>query len=223
MTWNPFTKPRRSKPWIDDIERKTKQSLSIKTALTDETLSKCNSQWQSPLYQLPKEIRDLIFLFASTQSPDPRHQYKPTAYYYRPGHTARLKTHTSLLLTCRRIWLEANHLPMQQAEHAFWLQRGYYDVEADKRWPLNVRREQHRYQNTLRSMTKANLSNLNYVHLFVQMFQAEQFLHDFIWDTFFPHDQVSRGFKPKLFHVTIRHRSVLKVDTVRGIMTLSTY
>lgn len=208
MSCQPNPKSQGSEAWVKKIESRTKQVLSIETTLSDSNIAKCHPQWQSPLYQLPKEIRDLIFLFASTQSPDPRHEYREAAYYYRPGHTARLKTYTSFLLSCRKVWLEANSLPMQQAEHAFWFQRGPFDVEVDKRWPVNVRREQHRYRNKIQSMTNANLSNLTHIHLFLQMFQAEQFVNHYILDTFFSRDQLLRGLKPKVFHITIRHRLV---------------
>lgn len=191
--------------WRTSIEEATKQSLSIETTLTDATLAQCHQQSQSQLYQLPKEIRDLIFLYASTQSPDPDQTYSENAFYYRPGHIARLRTHTAFLQTCRRVWLEANALPMKQAEHAFWFQRGPYDVESDKRWVWNVRREKSRYDSIIRSLTKLNLSNLTYIHFFMQMFQAEGFVRSNILENYFPEAHVLRGLSLKVFHVTLRH------------------
>ena len=51
---------------VEDIEEKTKRTVSIETALTNSNLAKCNPQFESPLYQLPKEIRDVIFDYACT-------------------------------------------------------------------------------------------------------------------------------------------------------------
>lgn len=221
MTWRPDHRAETAlstQTWAKSIEERTKQSLSIATTLSDANLAKCNLQLQSTLYQLPKEIRDLIFLYASTQSTDPAHKYGENSYYYRPGHRARLKSYTSFLLTCKRVWLEANSLPMHQAEHAFWFQRGPYDVETDKRWPVNVRREQHRYENAIRSMTKANLSNLTYIHLFMQMFQAEQFVNYYVLDTFFPEAHLRRGLKPKTFHITIRSSDWMDWEVERPLI-----
>ena len=189
---------------VETIERKTKCWLTIERSLTDANFANCNPQSQSKLYQLPKELRDLTFEYACTQSQDPRHKYRETAFYYRPGHTSRLKTHTSLLLTCRRVWLEANSLPMQQAEHCFWFQRGPYDPKGDGGWALNLRHERDRFSRFLRSLTMSNLQNLTYIHLFMQMFQALEFCQDGRLGLFFPDYYTQRGLRPKVFHVTIR-------------------
>ena len=113
---------------VERIERQTGKCISISTISNGENLTACNPQNGSPLFsRLPMEIRSLIFEFAATQSNDMKHDYLKTAYYYRPGHVARHKTQSAFLLTCRRVWLEANALPMRMAEHSFWFQRGPYD------------------------------------------------------------------------------------------------
>lgn len=191
---------------VESIERKTKRTIGIEDTPTQANLAKCNPQSKSPLYtNLPKELRDLIFAFASSQSPDENHQYDPNAYYYRPDHPARLRTSTSLLQTCRLIWLEANALPMYQAEHAFWFQRGPYDRHPDSGWRANVQNERNRYHAFLNSLSAQNLRNVSHVRLFMQMFQAEQLARSAYIANFFPRQLMRRGFRPK--RVTVSARS----------------
>ena len=189
---------------VESIERETGHQVALETSLSEYNLAKCNQQSQCPLFQLPKELRDMILEYASSQSEDLKRRYEETSFYYRPGHTARLKTYTSLLFTCRRVWLEANSLPMKLAEHSFWFQRGPYDGDGDTGWAMNVRREHNRYDQFLRRLTTSNLQNLTYIHVFMQMFQTQQFdsprrMELFIWDHY-----LKLGLKPKVFHVTIR-------------------
>lgn len=125
---------------VERVERRTRRSVAIETSLTEDNLAKCYHQSQSPLFQLPRELRDLIFEYASTQSEDPNYHYENTSYYYRSGHKARHKTHTSFLFSCRRVWLEAHATPMQRAEHTFWFQRGPYDQRS--KFPS----ERHHYE-----------------------------------------------------------------------------
>lgn len=104
----------------ETIEKQTDRKLAMATSLTEGNLARCHSQDASPFYQIPVEIRDQIFACATAPFEAMEHPYPETAYWYRPGHRARRKTCTNLLLTCRRVWLETNHLPMRQAEHTFW-------------------------------------------------------------------------------------------------------
>ena len=189
---------------IESIERRTLQRVTIETSLTNESLEKCHPQSESPLFRLPKELRDMIFEYGSTQSPDPNHMYQEDEFYYRPGHTARHKTYTSLLFTCRRAWLEANAMPMQQAEHSFWFHRGPYDTQGDSGWSTNLHHERDRYARFLRSLTPANLQNLTYIHLFMQMFQAQEFSQTGRLALFFSDYYLRSGLRPKVFHITIR-------------------
>jgi hypothetical protein len=107
--------------WRDSIETRTKKALTIETKPSPENISKCNQQLQSPLFGiLPPEIRNDIFSLALMQYEDLTQTYPENDFSYRPGHRARRIVSTELLLTCRRIWLEANHWPMEQAVHSFW-------------------------------------------------------------------------------------------------------
>ena len=119
---SPTPKYFRRKPLlIESVEAFAKRSVTIETLLTDDNLSRCHQQEQSPLFKLPAELRTLIFEHTALPFNDPKNQYADEEYYYRPEHIARHIISTSFLLTCRRAWLEASHLPMTQADHCFWL------------------------------------------------------------------------------------------------------
>lgn len=112
-------------PRMRSIETQTSPKLSIETLPTPANLALCNSQSQSPLFgTLPPEIRNYIFSLALLQYEDLANFYEKNALWYRPGHRARRIVSTSLLLTCRLVWLEANHWPMTQAVHCFWYHEG---------------------------------------------------------------------------------------------------
>jgi hypothetical protein len=93
---------------------------------------------------------------------------------------------------------------MQQAEHSFWFQRGPYDAQGDSGWAVNLRHERDRYARFLRSLTTANLRDLAYIHLFMQMFQAQEFNQTGRLALFFSDYYLRLGLRPKVFHVTIR-------------------
>lgn len=106
----------------DYISRTTMRQLTMETSLEDH-LHKCHQQDQSPLFgQLPKEIRDLIFSFATDQYEDMQNKYSETAFHYRPGNRGPLTTSTSLLSTCRRIWLETSQLPIRKSKITMWFE-----------------------------------------------------------------------------------------------------
>ena len=187
------------------IEAKTKRKVTIETTQDAERLARCCPQSESILYQLPKEIRDMIFQYACTPSPHPQHPYKETAYYYRPGHTGRPKSYTSLLLTCRRVWLEAHALPMQQAEHRFWLSRGPYDTLPHADWAANTSNERTRYKSFLASLTDHSLAHVSHVTLYMQMVHAEPLRQPDKVAFFFPRESLERGFGPRVFCIGVRH------------------
>ena len=113
-------KSKRTFPIVESIEAIARRSVSIETRLNDNNLAKCNLQEQSPLFKLPAELRNLIFEYACLPYDTLEDKYNDTNFYYRPEHQARHLTSYSILLTCRRAWLEANHLPMQFGDHTFW-------------------------------------------------------------------------------------------------------
>lgn len=178
---------------VSDIEKDCGRSIVIETTEHADSLAKCNSQYQSPLFStLPREIRDLIWTFATAPIEDRGRKYADNEYYCRPGHRAPHKTYTDLLSTCRRVWLEANALPMLQAEHCFW----YYREAPDGRSPA-----------WMASLTEANRRNFGHLHLFAQMFAIENLRDDpgelrrFFLET----EEREGDFQPRELHVTLRH------------------
>lgn len=94
-----------------------------------------NLQKSSPLFngRIPAEVRDHIFEYVLTEDEDG--YYDRDTHYTRPGYERHTSLLTNLLLTCRRAYLEAYHLPLINREHVFWHHRepdgrGYND-EAD--------------------------------------------------------------------------------------------
>lgn len=189
------------------IERETKRTVILATALTDEELFRtCNAQHASPLYStLPQELRDMVFAYATAEYADPAHMYDSTDYWYRPGHIGRLRTSTTLLRTCRRAWLEAHALPMQQTENAYWFQRGPRDVHADKDWRQNVSDEHQRYSCWISTLSNKALREVRNVRLFTQMFQLGMLASPRELIRFFPVEKLALGFKPRIFQITVRH------------------
>jgi hypothetical protein len=114
--------PLRKCPLLEDIERQTHRTVTIKSRPSSQNLAKCAPQFYSPLFRLPAELRTLIFEYACSPYDDDKCRYKEEAsfQFYRPEHQARHITSTSLLLTCRLAWLEANHLPLQLGDHSFF-------------------------------------------------------------------------------------------------------
>jgi len=85
-----------------------------------------NSQAQSGLFRLPSEIRNRIYeeaLVGKTDLMQPRiwltDYYKPCDY---DGEKSGYKKHISIniLLTCKRIYLDAARMPVSFNEHTFW-------------------------------------------------------------------------------------------------------
>lgn len=70
-------------PKLLQIERRTGRTVTIETALTDDNLATCDPQNSSPLYDLPKELRDLIFSFATAPFEELQHPYPSNAFYRR--------------------------------------------------------------------------------------------------------------------------------------------
>lgn len=165
---------------IDDIE-------------SSDTFATCNSQLSSPLFsQLPREIRESIWALATAPFEDEERPYHEQQYCYRPGHTHRLKTHVSLLLTCRRIWLEANRLPMLQAEHCFYYHRSAPDART-RAW--------------MDALTPLNRKNCGSLHLFAQMLAIEPLTAapGAVRDYFLSTPRHEGDFQPRMLKVTIRH------------------
>ncbi|KAK4574746.1 hypothetical protein LTR86_001587 [Recurvomyces mirabilis] len=158
-----------------------------------EAAGRFNEQSSSPLFSvLPRELRDIIWEYATAPFEDQSQKFDENTYYYRPVHTARLKSHTALLLTCRRAWLEANAMPMLQAEHSFYYHREAPD-RRDTAWTAGL--------------TALNRRNFGHLHLFVQMFAIRSLNCDpgRLRKYFLETAPVEGDFQPRMLHVTLRH------------------
>lgn len=178
---------------VREIERQISRVVGIEAVECTSALSKCHPQDHSPIFaNLPREIRQFIWEYATAPYEDERHPYEKNEYYYRPGHTARIVSDTNLLLTCRRIWLEANALPMLQAEHCFW----YYRAAPDARSP-----------EWMAGLTNLNRANFGHLHLFAQMFAIERLTCEAgrLRNYFLRSSPQKADFQPRILHVTIRY------------------
>ena len=181
-----------------DIETRTKKSLAIETSPSPENISKCNQQLQSPLFGiLPAEIRNDIFSLALLQYEDPTQPYPENDFCYRPGHRARRILSTELLLTCRRIWLEANHWPMEQAVHSFW-----FDYERRPSWTRRYAfNDDVRFIQFLHNFSSESSLRIKHIQVSAQMYWFERYLeHSDIWDCL-----DGKSLNLDTFTLTIRH------------------
>ncbi|KAJ6558096.1 hypothetical protein B0H19DRAFT_1149921 [Mycena capillaripes] len=84
--------------------------------------SHVHNQLQSPLFAtLYPELRNIVFIFALTEYDDPNRPYSKHECYYRPGFEFAGRIDTSLLLTCRLVYLETHLAPVAVNEHVFWM------------------------------------------------------------------------------------------------------
>lgn len=78
-------------------------------------------QTQSPLFSMvPAEIRNRIFAIALTAYDDKSKPYHPQNWFYRPDWPCHRKISTTLLRTCKRVYLECHLLPLALNSHTFW-------------------------------------------------------------------------------------------------------
>jgi hypothetical protein len=181
-----------------DIETRTKKKLTIETSPTPENISKCNQQLQSPLFSiLPAEIRNDIFSLALLQFEDLAQPYPENDFCYRPGHRARRIMSTELLLTCRRIWLEANHWPMEQAVHSFWI--GYHRRPSWTR--RNAWNDDTRFLMFMARLSPTSYLRIKHIQVSAQMYWFEgSLLQSNLWS------YLENGFlNLDTYTVTIRH------------------
>ena len=86
-----------------------------------QSLPFINPQVSSTFFnEIPGEIRQLIYEYALLEYPDLSRKYNQHSYYYRPGYTHARCINTNLLLTCRRVYLEAGQLAVEQNEHLIY-------------------------------------------------------------------------------------------------------
>jgi len=165
------TKPRTKIPMTSspplEMEYEDVAEETVEEPLVERLRRKeINLQTDSPLFngRIPGEVRDRIFEYVLTEDEDI--SYDHNTHYTRPGYESHTSLLTNLLLTCRRVYIEAYHLPLINLEHVFWHHRepeglGYED-EVD--YFSRFRPDQ--------------LAFVRKVHLFTQQFWLEGSLQD---------------------------------------------
>ena len=146
-----------------------------------------NPQIASPLFSvLPAEIRSLIFYYALLGYPDPTRPYSKHSFWYRPGYTHSRAIAVALLLTCRRVYLETDLLPVMHNEHVIW---GVEESRAPTKKKIYGRHMKHSQRNAVR-----------YVHLFTQQSWLEDWNKQWLaFTTSWPEGG------PEEIRITIRH------------------
>jgi hypothetical protein len=168
QTANTTDWPQNDRADLYRIERETTKQISIETHPTPQNLARCNPQCQSPLFtKIPPELRNRIFSLALLQYEDLSQPYEQQDYCYRPGHRARRIVSTSLLQTCRLIWLEANHWPMSQAVHSFWFDDDRRPAWASA-WP-HSHGEHNRMLDFFAVLTDLQCSRVKHLQIFAHM------------------------------------------------------
>ena len=174
------------------IKRKRAVRNANKPSAVEKITSRpyINPQTASPLFSLfPAEIRQEIFKFALLGYPDLSRPYSQHSFWYRPdGYTHARKISIALLLTCRRIYLETDTLPLILNEHVYWgVERSRIPPHASS-YLLNG------------SLRPAQRNLIQCVHIFTQQFWLEDWK-----DKWLEFSQSWPDKCPPKLRVTIRH------------------
>lgn len=104
---------------IAAIEDGAGKQVTIDSESNASSLRKCHPQEQSPLFSCPPELRDIIWSHSHENLDD------SLEFAENPDLSGgRPRFHTALLLTCRRIWLEANAISFPNTVHRTWHKGG---------------------------------------------------------------------------------------------------
>ena len=132
-------------------------------------------QKNSPLYDgtIPAEIRDRIFFYAVQEffKTNSSSIWPLDTKYTRPGYTGLRKVDISLLLTCRRVYLETYHLPVLAKEHYFFYDPGTGPDFHGHNGPQLLDYESER--DYFVKLQPWQLSLVKEIHFFTQMFWLE--------------------------------------------------
>ncbi|KAK1221905.1 hypothetical protein PQX77_015285 [Marasmius sp. AFHP31] len=147
-----------------------------------------HDQNQSPLFSdIPPEIRTIIFRFALLAYYDKSRPFEVDAYYHRPDFLYDDKIDTTLLQTCRQVYLETYRLPIALNDHVFWRGPSRGPPSRFKKSPTDL----------FHSLLNEQAVSVNRVHLFTQLFWLEG--REF--ESLSQHPK----FQPRSLHITIRH------------------
>ncbi|KAI9873214.1 MAG: hypothetical protein M1830_000705 [Pleopsidium flavum] len=155
-------------------------------ALSNGSAASYDPQSACPLFtQIPAEVRNHIFELALTEYDDASRPYERGSFHYRPGYHFRQRIDTDLLRTCRRVYLEANLLPVAINEHVFWCYRA----------PPGMKHASEPSQYFLK-MTPQQQNAVDCVHFFTQQFWLEG-----QWDDACRIPEM----RPRKIKITLRH------------------
>ena len=148
-------------------------------------------QTQSPLFQIPGEIRDRIYSYVLAEFEDTSTIFDNDSCYRRPEYAAPRRSDTALLRTCQRVYQEAFFYPFALAEQILWL-------AWDSRRPPTVTTVE-RLQPSLALIQKLHgETELNSIRVFAQLCKLESG-HELSSILDMPH------FFPRSMTITIRH------------------
>ncbi|KAK5170388.1 uncharacterized protein LTR77_004975 [Saxophila tyrrhenica] len=121
---------------IAAIEQETSQRVTISAERTESNIANCNQQIQSPLFnKIPPEIRNEIFRLTTQPYYQPDNIYSQNGLYHHQDDNLAQTQCTSLLRTCRLVWLETHALPSvhaRTATHHFYLIDWPFDEASQK-------------------------------------------------------------------------------------------
>lgn len=114
-------------PGLPRRSPRSRKEEASDTEQTPEQTFPTNPQSASPLFKVPREIRDYIFKLALTTYEDPSKPcnvetqvpgcYQRSFPHHRPGHYHHLRTDTALLRTCRLVHNETALLAVSINTH----------------------------------------------------------------------------------------------------------
>ena len=155
---NPPESPRRSSRLRKEEGSNTEQN--------PEPTLPANPQSASPLFKVPREIRDAIFKLAVTAYQDFTKPcnvetqvpgcYQRSFPHHRPGHYHHLRIDTALLRTCRLVHIETALLPVSVNTHNLC----YPDIQALS-FPMSTIAFSY-----FNRMTPAQLAAVQHIHIF---------------------------------------------------------
>lgn len=88
-----------------------------------------NAQTHSPLFKLPRELRDKIYKLAFT-SPEQTEQLKDGRPHFHPPYLSQRTANPSLLQSCKRAYTEAWSIWWITTQHTLWLSASTTSIDA---------------------------------------------------------------------------------------------
>ena len=173
-----------------------------------------HAQTESPLFSvIPAEVRNRIFSIALTAYDDKSNPYQPQNWFYRPGWHFHPKISTTLLRTCKRIFLDNHLLPLELNSHTFWSGSDrappphYFSSAFKEKLPSGRGRQlgnwaaAENFRGFFNKLTADQRGAVGELHFFLQQYYLE-------WIKFSPplDPDSSRPIAAKKLKITLRHQ-----------------